>query len=264
MVDPFATGLLACCVGRATRLVRFLSAEDKAYEGVIRLGFATDTGDATGEPLHEPRAPASLDTARELIAARLTGDLLQIPPMYSAKKVDGVALYRLARRGEHVEREAVPVRVRDWSLEAEGDGLLRFRVTCSAGTYVRVLAADLGDALGCGAHLASLRRTRSGDLRIEDSLHGDALDPDASHAALIPIERMPLALPRVRLTDEADVAAFLHGRSVTVSEIAAPAGSESGVAIESEVAVEAPGGRLIGIARAGGGRLQPSVVLGQG
>ncbi len=253
-LDPFATGLLACCVGRATRLVRFLVAEDKTYEGVIQLGWATDSGDNTGIALSDPRAPASLAAALATVAERLTGDLDQVPPMHSARKIAGVPLHRMARRGETVERQAARVRVRDWRIDDLGDGRLGFRVTCSAGTYVRVLAADLGEALGCGAHLIELRRTRSGSLRVEDALGGDALDRDAARAALIPIDRMPLALPRMRLDSETAVADILHGRQTSVT-------TDPSMPADADIAIEDPSGVLLGIGRVADGRLRPTTVL---
>ena len=143
-------------MGRATRLARFLAASDKAYEGVIAFGFATDTGDRTGRPLAPPvEVVPKLERLREA-SLHLTGEIAQVPPMYSAKKIGGVALHDLARRGQEVERVAVLVRVRDWLLGEPVGDRVAFRVTCSAGTYVRVLASSLGDAVGCPAHLAEL------------------------------------------------------------------------------------------------------------
>jgi tRNA pseudouridine55 synthase len=184
-LDPFATGVLVLLVGRATRLAQFLSGAEKEYEATVRLGYSTDTGDLTGER-REPPAPgeAALDCAAvslerlEAAVAPLRGEIEQVPPMYSAKKVGGKKLYELARRGEEIERKAVPVRVSEFeivadenegSLKASGDGTcdVRARVVCSAGTYVRALAESFGEHLKTGAHLAALRRTRAGEFGLE-------------------------------------------------------------------------------------------------
>jgi tRNA pseudouridine55 synthase len=183
-LDPFATGLLVILVGRATRLAQFLSGLEKEYEAIIRLGYATDTGDITGKRIPYPAADlhALGPWTREQIDAALAslrGDIDQVPPMYSAKKQAGRKLYELARRGEEVERKPVkvcihafgPLRPADELLKDNLDGTFDFevRVACSAGTYVRTLAEDFGKRLNVGAHLAELRRTRVGDLTIDQA-----------------------------------------------------------------------------------------------
>jgi tRNA pseudouridine55 synthase len=182
-LDPFATGVLVVLVGRATRLMQFLSASEKEYEAVIRLGYATDTGDITGRPLPAQQdAPAPKRLAKEEIEsaiASLRGEIEQVPPMYSAKKIQGRKLYEFARRGEHIERQAARVKITVFEV-VEQDGVfmklntdatldLTVRVACSAGTYVRTLAEDLGKRLGVGAHLAELRRTRAGHFTMEQA-----------------------------------------------------------------------------------------------
>jgi len=217
-LDPFATGVLVTLVGRATRLAQFLSGADKEYEAVIRLGYATNTGDVTGspqaaEPLANVRQAQSL-SKEEIEAAMLSLKRLteQIPPMYSAKKVDGRKLYDLARRGEHIDRKAVRIQVsefepilKDGSFLKVGDEQtadLHVRVACSAGTYIRALAEDLGKQLRVGAHLVKLRRTRAGQFKIQDafslerlaelssanSLEGVLISPDAALAHLPAIQ----------------------------------------------------------------------------
>jgi len=182
-LDPFATGVMVILLDRATRLAQFLSGVEKEYEAVIRLGYATDTGDATGKPLDPQLNSTALGTwSREQIEAALAslrGELDQVPPMYSAKKQGGRKLYELARRGEEVERK--PVRICIYKFEAmdptgewlhdNRDGTFDFkaRVACSAGTFVRTLAEDFGKQLGVGAHLAELRRTRVGDFEIQQA-----------------------------------------------------------------------------------------------
>jgi tRNA pseudouridine55 synthase len=191
-LDPFATGVLVVLVGRATRLAQFLSGAEKEYEAVIRLGFATDTGDITGVSLAEDltaetQRPQSWRREEiEDALASLRGEIDQVPPMYSAKKIDGQKLYELARRGEEVERQTVQVTIHEFEEMDQHDDLLklnedatcdlRVRVVCSAGTYVRTLAEDLGKKLGIGAHLAELRRTRAGRFRIEDAVTLERLD----------------------------------------------------------------------------------------
>ncbi|MGQ0760489.1 MAG: tRNA pseudouridine(55) synthase TruB [Acidobacteriota bacterium] len=184
-LDPFATGVLVMLVGSATRLSQFLSGAEKEYEAVIRLGHATDTGDVTGgrlETVAQANTTKAQSLCKEEIAAAmalLTGEIEQIPPMYSAKKIGGRKLYEHARRGEEIERQPVRVTISEFELltnddkwEPNEDGAvdLRARVVCSAGTYIRTLAEDLGKRLGIGAHLVELRRTRAGRFTIEDAL----------------------------------------------------------------------------------------------
>jgi tRNA pseudouridine55 synthase len=183
-LDPFATGVLVLLVGRATRLAQFLNGLEKEYEAVIRLGYATDTGDITGKPIQSSgedfKQSASWSNQQiESALDSMRGEIEQVPPMYSAKKQAGRKLYELARRGEEVERK--PVRVCIYKFEAikptgellkdNLDGTFDFevRVRCSAGTYVRTLAEDFGKRLGIGAHLAELRRTRVGELLLDQA-----------------------------------------------------------------------------------------------
>ncbi|HXI26589.1 MAG TPA: tRNA pseudouridine(55) synthase TruB [Pyrinomonadaceae bacterium] len=185
-LDPFATGLLVLLIGRATRLAQFLSGAEKEYEGLIRLGYATDTGDMTGVRI-ESGSHAQTRSAQSLrpdeiqaAMASLKGEIEQVPPMYSAKKVQGKKLYEFARAGQQVERQPVRVTIREFEMLSPADELLRanddgsvdlrVRVVCSAGTYIRTLAEDLGQKLGIGSHLAELRRTRAGLFQIDEAL----------------------------------------------------------------------------------------------
>ena len=234
-LDPFATGVLVLLIGRATRLAQFLSGLEKEYEAVIRLGFATDTGDVTGKPLISPDAAKSiLNFSKSEIEAAfgsLRGEIDQVPPMYSAKKQQGRKLYELARRGEEVERQ--PVRVSIHAFEAlkpngellkdnlDGTFDLETRIVCSTGTYIRTLAEDFGKRLGVGAHVAELRRTRVGGFNAghsstlgqlqesiaEESLGQVLLTPDAALAHL----------PAIDLKD-ADVLKARNGVGVAVEE----------------------------------------------
>jgi tRNA pseudouridine55 synthase len=240
-LDPMATGLLVMGVGRATRLLRFLGALDKEYEGTVRLGEETDTLDAEGTVLRTGPVEVDQEALRRAMV-ELTGEIEQRPPAYSAVKVGGRRLYRAARAGEPVE--APPRRVRVHAFD-----LLRFdgrdadvRVVCSSGTYVRVLAADLGARLGSGAHLVRLVRTRIGPFRAED-----ASPPDHPGDPL-PMAAAVAHLPRVDLEEE-EAEAARHGRCLGPTAIAGPYGAF------------APDGRLVGVFRDTGGRSCPEVVL---
>jgi tRNA pseudouridine55 synthase len=199
-LDPFATGVLVLCVGRATRLARFLAAGEKTYRASVRLGFATTTDDLTGEPLGAPR-PADVDTdsLREALAA-LVGSFDQVPPAFSARQVGGRRLYELARRGEAVARAATPITVHALDLVSRGADTIELEVRCSAGTYVRALARDLGERLGTGAHLVALRRTRSGGFDLGQAVAGNDLEGAAER--LIPLSGLLLELPAVTVGEE--------------------------------------------------------------
>ncbi len=169
-LDPMATGVLVLGVGRATRLLTFITGVDKAYEATIRLGVETDSLDADGEVVRRHDMAAPSPAALEAAALELTGDLQQVPPMVSAVKLEGRRLHELAREGVEVERAARSVHVARFAVRPTVDPMVvSAEVTCSSGTYVRVLAADLGRLLGGGAHLASLRRTRVGPFGIEEA-----------------------------------------------------------------------------------------------
>jgi tRNA pseudouridine55 synthase len=231
-LDPFATGVLVILVGKATRLAQFLSDADKEYEAIIRLGYATDTGDRTGKPLAGPASQSHQWTEEEIEAALqpLRGDLDQIPPMYSAKKVQGKKLYELARRGESVERKPVRVCIHVFEAIRPGgqlikdnlDGTFDFhaRVSCSSGTYVRTLAEDFGKRLYVGAHLAELRRTRVGDFQVAQAITLDQLQlhlgEESLGSVLLPLNAALSRLPFVHLSSE-EVRRANHGREVAVT-----------------------------------------------
>ena len=168
-LDPRATGVLIILIGKATKLSNRFIGSDKMYEGTIRLGIATDSHDADGRIVRE--ADYSMVTREQLEAEmkKLTGDTMQMPPMVSAIKVDGVPLYKSARKGREVKRDPRLIHVYQFSLLDFQLPLADFRVRCTKGTYVRTLCADIGEALGCGAHLDRLRRTSSGDISIENA-----------------------------------------------------------------------------------------------
>lgn len=191
-LDPQATGLLPLLIGRGTHLCQAVMGGDKTYEGVLRLGAATNTQDAEGEVVStgDPSG-VTREKLEAVIAADFTGDLFQTPPMVSAIKVGGVPLYKMARRGEEVERQQRLVHV--WWLRIDDFGIpdTRFTVKCSKGFYVRTLCHDIGAALGCGGHLAALRRIRSGRFDVKDAISFEALKTlprDEFKSKLLPLD----------------------------------------------------------------------------
>jgi tRNA pseudouridine55 synthase len=212
-LDPFASGVLSVCVGKATRLARFLAGGDKVYQATIRLGFATTTDDLRGEPIGAVR-PVDVDReAIERAGRALTGSLRQVPPAYSARRVGGRRLYELSRQGVEVERESAEITVHAFEVLAFEGERVEVAVTCSPGTYVRALARDLGQALGVGAHLSALRRTRSGDFTLDGAVDGAAPSP-AWELALLPLGALLPGMPAVRVGAEG-AAALRHGRDLT-------------------------------------------------
>ena len=206
-LDPLATGVLPLCFGEATKFSRYLLDADKAYEAEVRLGQTTNTGDAEGEVLETRPVNISLEQA-EAVLPQFRGDIMQVPPMYSALKQDGQPLYKLARAGEVVERKARSIHIAALELlSLEGD-LLRLRVSCSKGTYIRTLAEDIGRELGCGAHVAGLRRIAAGPFDLSRSVTLDELialhDEQGSEALdryLLPCDAGLLDWPQVTLTE---------------------------------------------------------------
>jgi tRNA pseudouridine55 synthase len=281
-LDPAASGVLPLVVGRATRLARFLSASDKSYEAAIRLGVSTDTGDAQGIGVWAPshHALPSRDAIDQALAT-FRGTFMQQPPAYSAKRIDGRRSYDLARA--RAGRGAPPVLPHPVEVAAYAIDILGFsgddvtlQVTCSAGFYLRSLAHDLGERLGTGAHLIELRRTRSGDFTLRDSVALDAMELDTAYgkAALVPLARMLLSMSSVVLTAEGAKHAS-HGRVLKPADLVpgldvlatgtpTPAQAE-GAARSSPpwIRLLDQDGELLGVARCEGasGVLHPSVVL---
>ncbi len=215
-LDPFATGVLVVCVGKATRLARFLAEGEKVYRATVRLGFATTTDDLLGAPLSSPR-PVQVDRAvLESAVGALTGDLDQVPPAYSAKRVLGRRLYEIAREGAVADRPPASVHVSAFEVLAVRDDEVDVLVRCSPGTYVRALARDLGESLGVGGHLVALRRLASGGFTPEDAVPGDLLGSDAA-AHMKPLAGLLLDLPAARLS-AAGLESVRHGRDVTGDE----------------------------------------------
>jgi len=202
-LDPIATGLLPLTFGEATKMSRFMLDADKRYRAVFRLGQSTTTYDSEGEVTQaRPVAVGRREVEQALL--RFTGEIEQVPPMYSAIKQGGKSLYKLARAGVEVERAPRRVTVREFRLVAFDGDRLSVEIACSKGTYIRSLAHDLGEALGCGAHVAELRRLAVGALRVEDAITLDALAalsaPEARTAQLKPVDLLLTDLPAVELT----------------------------------------------------------------
>lgn len=214
-LDPMATGVLVICVGAATRLSEYVMHTAKTYEARIRLGITTDTYDADGVTIAEQDASHVTEADVTGALARFTGEIEQMPPMYSAIKVGGKKLYELAREGQTIERQ--PRRVNIESLEVVDWSLPEFtlRVTCGAGTYIRSLAYDVGEALGVGAHLKRLTRTASGSFTLENALALDTvLESDGWQQYLISPAHALKHIPAVHF-DDAAINDLLHGRTVT-------------------------------------------------
>jgi tRNA pseudouridine55 synthase len=180
-LDPLATGLLVMLVGRATKVSQYLMSVDKEYEGIFELGKSTDSHDADGEVTETRPVPELTNEQIQETLRGFTGDQYQTPPMFSAKKVKGVPLYKLARKGQEIEREARFIHVHSFDLLSFATPAVGFRLKCSKGTYVRTLVHDIGNKLACGAHLTVLRRTASGQFRVTDSATLEQLDT-MSHA----------------------------------------------------------------------------------
>ena len=263
-LDPFATGVLPLCLGQATRLARFLGGGVKVYEATVRLGFSTTTDDLTGKPLSEPKAVRLERSAVAAAVARLVGSFDQVPPAFSARHVGGRRLYELARRGEVAPRTATPVTVHGVELRRLDGDSLDLEVRCSAGTYVRALARDLGDDLGVGGHLSALRRTASGPFGLDQAVPGD--DLAAARDRLIPLSALLSELPAVTVGAEGREH-VRHGRDLGPSLLVGglPGGDVERVRVLDET------GQLLALAvprgTAGTGapsvetRLHPEVVL---
>ncbi len=200
-LDPMATGVLPVFVGRATRGVEFFEHAEKTYETVLRLGITTDTEDITGTVLTEKDAFVT-GTMLEAVLPQFRGEILQVPPMYSALKINGQKLYDLARKGKQVQRQPRPVTIHELEvlgMEAEG---IRLRVRCSKGTYIRTLCKDIGQALGCGGCMASLRRVAAGGYTIDQAVPLKTLvESDDPGKYLLPVDSMFAEYPALTLTE---------------------------------------------------------------
>ena len=255
-LDPFASGLLLVCVGPATRLAEYLTGLPKTYRAVMRLGEGTDTDDLTGGVISssEDWRTVTEDAVRAALAAQV-GEIDQLPPLYSAKKVAGERMYAVARRGGEVERQ--PVRVRIHAIRVVSIDLpdVELEVECCAGTYIRAIARDAGEALGVGGHLRALRRTRVGAHSVDSAVPlGELGEPGRAEAALISPADAVSHLPRVTV-DEAGARDLSHGRGVA-------SGDEVPEGVP--VALVSGGGDLLAIAERAGPWLRPRKVFAGG
>lgn len=199
-LDPMATGVLPVFVGRATRAVEFFEHAEKTYETVLLLGKKTDTQDVTGTVLEE-RAVDVTESQVEEVLTRFRGEIMQVPPMYSALKVNGQKLYELARKGKQVERQPRPVTVYELTVLSFENNRLSLRVRCSKGTYIRTLCEDIGQALGCLGCMEALRRTQAGEYRLEDAVAlEDLLESSTPESCLRGMDTMFARYPAVKLT----------------------------------------------------------------
>ena len=251
-LDPFATGLLPLCFGEATKFSQDLLEADKTYLATVHLGITTTTGDTEGEAIDTRPVDVSVEQI-EAALARFRGPILQVPPMYSALKRDGKAYYEYAREGIVLEREARPVTIHALELVSYEAPMLVIRVTCSKGTYVRVLGEDIGAALGCGAHLNALRRIQVGALTVDGMVTLEQLQAHPEPLSLLaPVDTLLSTFPRVELTAEL-AKRFLNGQRLALGkepEVALPVGEGRvrvyhhdkllGTAILGEYAILAP------------------------
>jgi tRNA pseudouridine55 synthase len=215
-LDPLATGLLPICLGEATKFSHYLLDANKSYQTMVQLGRTTTTADAEGETLRERPVPPLTSELIESVLAQFRGDIMQVPPMYSALKKDGRPLYELARQGIEIERPARPVTIFKLSLIDFSADQLTLEVSCSKGTYIRTLAEDIGEVLGCGGHVAKLHRTQTGLFHLDDTLtieYLESLDEDARDALLLPTYAAVADFPRIDLNDGED---FYFGRGQAV------------------------------------------------
>ncbi len=249
-LDPFATGALVICLNRATRLVQFLTGDDKEYLATMRLGFATDTGDFTGTP-NTPVTDTGNITSDKVqeVFSHFRGHIKQVPPMYSAKKVGGVKLYEMARRGEQIDRAPIEVEIKELELfeqaaDSAGDfahsggqtapGEYSFRVVCSSGTYIRTLAEDVGRSLGVGAHLTRLRRTRVGNCSLDLAVTLESL-ADLARSGRVDVAMVPMAqvvaMPTFQVGEE-DRKRVSNGRSIKTPETGRPQDRTNGALVK--------------------------------
>lgn len=245
-LDPIATGVLPLCLGNATKLSEFLTAEEKEYQLVCRFGLETDTQDITGETIVTKSADhLSLEQIQEILP-RFQGEIQQVPPMVSAKRHQGKRLYDLARQGVEVERE--PVQVKIFEMEVLGYNVpdLEIRVLCSKGTYVRTLCHDLGQAMGCGAVMASLVRTRCGPLSVTEAVDSALLkDPESVREHLISPDTVLTKFPAVTILDN-EVKLWMTGRSIRSGAILSTSASYDRDAL---LRIKSRDGRLVGLGK---------------
>jgi tRNA pseudouridine55 synthase len=252
-LDPLATGVLLLCVGRATRLSEYLLGQDKRYEAAVRLGQETTTYDAEGDIVAEK--PVEVD--RQTIASALShfrGPISQVPPMYSAVKKDGQPLYKLARKGVEVDRPSRQVTIYHLDLLDWQPPYLHLDITCSSGTYIRSLAHDLGQLLGCGGHITALRRTAVANFTVLEAVSLDTLTAETWSEHLLPADSAVAHLPAVKFSVE-DAAALQLGRQISFEGNVDPATMPELARAYNETGI------FIGIIASGPGYWQPRKIL---
>ena len=242
-LDPMATGVLPVFVGQATKAVSFAEGGQKVYEAVLQLGLVTDTQDTTGETLEERAVTVTEDEVRAALP-RFLGEIEQIPPMYSAIKVNGQKLYDLARQGREVARKPRKITIFDLALTQNfGNGQYALRVVCSKGTYIRTLCHDLGQALGCGGCMAALRRTMAAGFRIEEAVTLERAQEERE-ALLLPLDEYFRACPRFTVQNETQEKRAYNGNAFTARGVA-----------DGEYRVYDRAGNFLSLSRAEGGEL---------
>ncbi len=221
-LDPFATGVMLCCVNKATKLSQYLMNSVKTYEAVISLGVETDTHDATGQPVAFCEKVEVTEEALRTVLKRFVGDIKQVPPVFSALKHNGTPLYRLARQGRPVQKPARQVHISALELLKIDFPEVRVRVSCSAGTYIRTLGADIGKALGCGGHLKHLVRTESGGFKLSEAISMSTLTSQAeagtAFETMIPMATALHSMTGVVVNDDV-VEKIRFGRPLTLKEV---------------------------------------------
>ena len=242
-LDPMATGVLPVFVGQATKAVSFAEGGQKVYEAVLQLGLVTDTQDTTGETLEERAVTVTEDEVRAALP-RFLGEIEQIPPMYSAIKVNGQKLYDLARQGREVARKPRKITIFDLALTQNfGNGQYALRVVCSKGTYIRTLCHDLGQALGCGGCMAALRRTMAAGFRLEEAGTLERAQEERE-ALLLPLDEYFRACPRFTVQNETQEKRAYNGNAFTARGVA-----------DGEYRVYDRAGNFLSLSRAEGGEL---------
>jgi tRNA pseudouridine55 synthase len=265
-LDPMATGLLLLCAGEVARLQGFFTLMDKSYDGVIRLGRATTTYDCEGQAVGAERDPAGVRREQiEAAAADFRGEFLQSPPPYSAKKVGGRKFYEMARKGEIVPIVPKKVRVSELAFGELSDGRLPFSISCSSGTYIRSIASDLGEKLGVGAHLESLRRTRIGEFHVEDAVPLERFEQMSPAQRLEPPHAVSLArihfpFERVRLAS-LETWKIRKGQAIPARGVASKEGEWVALVGPSDEMVAL--GKVTPIGTRGIALIRPKLVLGE-
>ena len=221
-LDPMATGLLPICLGEATKFSHYQLDAIKSYQAIIKLGEQTDTGDAEGQIIATSPVPHVTQAMLQSVTEQFLGEIMQVPPMYSALKKDGKKLYELAREGIEIEREARVITIFDLTIQPISHEELQIVVTCSKGTYIRVLGEDIAKALGTVGHLTALRRTATGDFSLENAMtlaDFEQLDFDARFDKLLPVDECVKALPKLQL-DAQQAERIKHGQRLNVKTCA--------------------------------------------